>query len=134
MNVYWDKFKVYALAVILICVPKKSIHPLLRYEFFKIPPLKTALLKRRVKRPSVFINCLNGFLVVRITITNHHINSTIDFFILCAKNQKKRRQTPKYNLITFRRFCYFVYLHSYFDVFYTFSFSVYFKPMWFMYK
>ena len=64
-------------------------------SFLKYPPLKTALLKRRVKRPSVFINCLIGFLAVRITITNQHINYTIDFFLLWAKNQKKTASDSK---------------------------------------
>ena len=61
-----------------------------QYPILVSPPaLKTALLKTRVKRPRVFKNYKKGFLVVRITISNHHINSTIDFFILCAKNLKK---------------------------------------------
>ena len=51
-------------------------------------PYKTALLKTRENGPG-FLIIKNGFLGVRITISYHHINSTINFFILCAKNLKK---------------------------------------------
>ena len=71
------------------CVYRKNPStPSRDIKFWKYPPLKTALLKTG-KRPSFFKIKKNGFLVVRITISDHHINSTIVFFILCAKYLKK---------------------------------------------
>ena len=61
------------------------------------PLLKTRLLKTRENGPWFK---KNGILVVGITISEHHMNSTIVFFILCAKNLKKRHITTNYNLIT----------------------------------
>ena len=63
-----------------------------------------ALLKTRENGP-VFFKIKNGFLFVRITISDHHINSTIVFFTLCTKDLKKRIITINYNLFTFRVFC-----------------------------
>ena len=53
------------------------------------PPQKTALLKTMQNGP-VFLKIKNKwFLIARITISGRHINSTIVFFILCAKILKK---------------------------------------------
>ena len=95
------KIKVQVLTVILICVPKKSTNPRSRQKGVKIPPpLKTALWKTRENGPR-FLKIKNEFLFVRITISDHHMNSTIVFFILCAKNLKKQHITTNYNLIIF---------------------------------
>ena len=51
---YLDKVKVHALAVILICVAKKSIHPLPRYEFFQIPPPKNGTFENEGKTAQGF--------------------------------------------------------------------------------
>ena len=53
------------------------------------PPLKSALSKTRQNGPGVLKIKNKGFLVARIAIPGHHINSTIVFFTLCEKNLEK---------------------------------------------
>ena len=57
--------------------------------FENTPPLKSALSKTRQNGPGVLKMKNKGFLVARIAITGHHINSTIVFFTLCEKKSGK---------------------------------------------
>ena len=105
MNASCDKLKLRSLQSFWYVSQKNPpTHSRDRRGWKYPPPSKTAVWKTRENGPK-FLKIKNGFLFVKITISDHHIDSTIVFFILCAKNLKKQHITTNYNLIIFHVFC-----------------------------